>query len=60
MAAPLEDNDEPNYLQEGAAAAVKAAESLSKGLSQNVQWGIDAAAGHMLPGGRRLPSQAAC
>ena len=47
MAAPLGGDDVPNYLQEGAAAAVKAAESLSRGLSQNVQWGIGAAAGHM-------------
>ena len=47
MAPPLGDDDEPSYLQEGAAAAVRAAESLSRGVSQNVQWGIDAAAGHM-------------
>jgi len=47
VAAPLEDDDEHHYLQEGAAAAVKAAENLSRGLSQNVQWGMDAAADHM-------------
>ena len=56
MVAPLGDDDEPNYLQEGAAAAVRAAESLSRGLSQNVQWGIDAAAGHLAGVGRPKPS----
>ena len=47
MAAPLEEESEVNFLQEGAATAVKAAENLSRSLSHNVQWGMDAATEHM-------------
>ena len=44
MAPPLEEESEVNFLHEGAATAVKAAENLTRSLSHNVQWGMDAAA----------------
>ena len=40
---PLEEESEVNFLHEGAATAVKAAENLTRSLSHNVQWGMDAA-----------------